>query len=145
MPEIYKGVVFMVDYITGINGAGKTRILSEAAAATAQISKGNVIFIDSTDKLEKILPSSIRFINISDYSIDGAMSLCGFLLGLCAGDYDLTDIFIDSTTSIVSPKETNLNDFFEILTKASEKTGVSFHFSVLDDYATELIYQSQAE
>ena len=36
----------MVEYITGINGIGKTRVLVQAAAATAQESKGNVVFID---------------------------------------------------------------------------------------------------
>ena len=94
----------MVEYITGINGVGKTRIMCEACINTAAESKGNVIFIDASDKLSTRLPSNIRLINVSD--------------------------------------NTNLDDFFDILTKFSDKTGVNFHFAVCDKYSLELAYQS---
>ncbi len=131
----------MVDYIMGINGTGKTRVLAEAAAATLHISDGNIVFIDSTNRLGRILPPDIRLINISDYEINSALSFYGFLSGLCASNYDLTDIFIDSVTDIFSTKDTNINDFFEFLTGLSNSTGVDFHFSVHDKYVPELIYQ----
>lgn len=44
----------MVEYITGINGVGKTRIMCEACINTAAESKGNVIFIDASDKLSTV-------------------------------------------------------------------------------------------
>jgi len=131
----------MVDYIMGINGIGKTRVLAEAAVATSHISDGNVLFIDGTNRLDRILPSDIRLINVSDYGINSALSFYGFLSGLCASNYDLTDIFIDSVTDIFSTKDTNINDFFEFLTGLSDSTGVDFHFSVHDKYVPELVYQ----
>lgn len=131
----------MVDFITGINGSGKTRIMAEAAAETSNISDGNVIFIDSGDKLLHMLPAKIRLINIDDYAIDSAMSFYGFLIGLCAGDYDLTDVFIDSTMNIMSKSKTNINDFFEILSRVSDSLGVDFHFAVCDDAVAELEYR----
>lgn len=131
----------MVDYITGINGIGKTRILAEAAAATALCSKGNVIYIDCSDKLNLELPSKIRLINAKDYDISGAIALYGFLTGLCASDYDLTDIFIDSTLGIISDNKTDIRDFMEIVTKLSEATGVNFHFSIRDVLEQQLVYQ----
>lgn len=130
----------MVDYITGINGIGKTKLLAEAAIATAKISKGNVIYIDCTDKMNLKLPANIRLINAADYNIDGAISFMGFLLGLCAGNYDLTDIFIDSTHKIIK-KDTDINDFMEIITRASENIGVNFHFSIGDTEEKNLVYQ----
>ena len=60
----------MVEYITGINGVGKTRIMCEACINTAAESKGNVIFIDVSDKLSTRLPSNIRLINVSDFGIE---------------------------------------------------------------------------
>ncbi len=132
----------MVEYITGNNGIGKTRILAEAAAATALSSKGNVIFVDCSDKLNLTLPSSIRLINTSDYGINSSITLCGFLSGLCASDYDLTDVFIDSTNEIISNNKTNIYDFMEVVTKISNATGVNFHFSVCDVCERELLYQS---
>lgn len=130
----------MVDYITGINGTGKTRLLTEAAIATAKASKGNVIYIDCTNRMNLKLPAEIRLINAADYNINGAVALMGFLLGLCAGDYDLTDIFIDSTHKIIK-KDTDINDFMEIITKASESIGVHFHFAIGDTEEKELVYQ----
>lgn len=47
----------MVEYITGIKGIGKTRIMAEAAVATASTSAGNVVYVDCTDKLNIELPS----------------------------------------------------------------------------------------
>lgn len=135
----------MVEYITGINGIGKTRVLLETAIATAEKSKGNVVFLDCSNKLNLILPQSIRLINPKDYEINTAVGLYGFLLGICASDYDLTDIFVDSVMDIFSFKDTNLNDFMELVTKASKDTRVNFHFSVNDVYERELVYESVCE
>lgn len=137
---IYKGVFTMVDYITGINGIGKTRLLAEAAAGAAKASKGSVVYIDCGNKMNLNLPAEIRLINAADYDINGAMVLMGFLLGLCASNYDLTDVFIDSTHKIIN-KDTNISDFMEIITKASESIGVNFHFAIEDTAEKNLVYQ----
>lgn len=131
----------MVEFITGIKGIGKTKILSEAAVITAQQSKGNVIYIDCSDKLSLELPSNIRLININDYGIKSAVAFYGFLTGLCAGDYDLTDVFVDSTLDIFSGKTTDINDFLDIVTRMSNRVGVNFHFSIYDSQEKEPVYQ----
>lgn len=135
----------MVEYITGINGIGKTRVLLETAIATADKSKGNVVFLDCSNKLNLILPKSIRLINPKEYGINSARGLCGFLLGLCASDFDLTDIFVDSVMDIFENNDTNIDDFMEVITKSARNTGVNFHFSVNDVYEKEVIYQSVCE
>ena len=131
----------MVEYISGVNGTGKTRTLAQAAIITAQSSKGNVIFVDDTDKLKYALPSNIRLINTEDYMINSSVCLCGFLRGLCASDFDLTDVFVDSTTDIIEESKTNVDDFMEIISRVSEATGVNFHFAVNDKHEDILMYQ----
>ena len=131
----------MVEYISGVNGTGKTRTLAQAAIITAQSSKGNVIFVDDTDKLKYELPSNIRLINTEDYMINSSVCLCGFLLGLCASDFDLTDVFVDSTTDIIEESKTNVDDFMEIINRVREATGVNFHFAVNDKHEDILMYQ----
>lgn len=131
----------MVDYITGINGIGKSRIMFETAVATAEISKGNVVFVDSKNKLNRMLPPNIRLINAYDCGVHGAKAVYGFLAGLCAENYDITDVFVDSTAEIIGDS-TNLDDFFELMAKLSERTEVDFHFSVCDKYSDELVYQT---
>ncbi len=132
----------MVEYITGVNGIGKTKILAQTAIATAQLSKGNVVYIDCSDKLNLKMPSNIRLVNAKDYNISSAFGLYGFLAGLCAGDFDLTDVFVDSTLEIISNNKTNIKDFMEIVTRISDRTGVNFYFSICDEYEKELIHQS---
>lgn len=132
----------MVEYITGVNGIGKTKILAQTAIATAQLSKGNVVYIDCSDKLNLKMPSNIRLVNAKDYNISSALGLYGFLAGLCAGDFDLTDVFVDSTLEIISNSKTNIKDFMEIVTRISDRTGVNFYFSICDEYEKELIHQS---
>lgn len=135
----------MVEYITGINGIGKTRIMAEAAVATAQTSGGNVIYVDCTDKLNIGLPRSIRLINADDYEIDSVSALSGFLMGLCASDYDLTDIFVDSALDLFIQNKDEINEFLKIITRASKSTGVNFHFSIADVEIPELAYQSVSD
>ena len=134
----------MVDYITGVNGTGKTRLLVQTAITTADISNGSVVFVDCEGRQQLHLPSKIRLIKTADYDINSAVTLIGFLLGLCASNFDLTDIFIDSTHKIIK-KDTDLNDFMEIITKASENTGVNFHFSISDSEEKQLVYQNVME
>lgn len=113
----------------------------ETAVATAEISKGNVVFVDSKNKLNRMLPPNIRLINAYDCGVHGAKAVYGFLAGLCAGNYDLTDVFVDSTAEIIGDS-TNLDDFFELMAKLSERTEVDFHFSVCDKYSDKLVYQT---
>ena len=135
----------MVEYITGIKGIGKTRIMAEAAVSTAETSGGNVVYVDCTDKLFKELPRSIRLINAKDYDIDGISALSGFLMGLCASDYDLTDIFVDSALDMFEADQAEIDEFFQIIARASKTTGVNFHFSISDVKTPELAYQSVSE
>lgn len=135
----------MVEYITGLKGIGKTRIMAEAAAATAQTSGGNVVYVDCTDKLSYELPRSIRLINARDYEIDGVSALSGFLMGLCASDYDLTDVFVDSALDIFSADPAEKEEFLDVIARASKATGVNFHFAISDVEAPQLVYQSVCE
>lgn len=132
----------MVEYITGINGIGKTRIMSEAAVATANTSGGHVVYVDCTDKLSCELPRSIRLINAGDYEIDSVSALSGFLMGLCASDYDLTDIFVDSALDMFNADKDEINDFLQMIARASKSSGVNFHFSISDVKSPQPVYQS---
>ncbi len=132
----------MVEYITGINGIGKTRIMSEAAVATANTSDGHVVYVDCTDKLSCELPRSIRLINAGDYEIDSVSALSGFLMGLCASDYDLTDIFVDSALDMFNADKDEINDFLQMIARASKSSGVNFHFSISDVKSPQPVYQS---
>ena len=122
----------MVNLIVGSSGTGKTKQLVEKVVDTAKKSKGNVVCIDKGKKLSLLLPSNIRFIDVGDYNLNSSIVFYGFLIGLCAEDYDLTDVFIDSTMDILTGN-TEANDFLDIVSKLSDRTNVNFHFSICSD------------
>ncbi|MCL2033910.1 MAG: hypothetical protein FWG94_04170 [Oscillospiraceae bacterium] len=95
----------MVKLIVGSKGFGKTKILIDLVKKAAEVSKGNVICIERGDALKFGLSHHIRLIDIQEYSISGADGYYGFIAGLLAGDYDITDIFGDATFKILCGKD----------------------------------------
>lgn len=66
-------------------------------------------------------------------------------MGLCASDYDLTDVFVDSALDLFVDNKDEINEFLQIIARASKSTGVNFHFSISDVKIPELAYQSVSE
>lgn len=130
----------MLDYISGQKGTGKTRMLTETAIYTAQQSKGNVVFAEYGSKTSKILPVSVRHIDMKQYGITSAWQLYGFFAGICAGNYDITDIFVDATNCENFCENSNIDDFIEILKNLSNDIGVDIHLALSDEYSEEVSY-----
>ncbi len=63
-------------------------------------SNGNVVLIEKGQKLTYNLPYSVRLVDSDAYDVKGADALLGFISGICAGNYDVTDVFVDSTLKI---------------------------------------------
>lgn len=132
----------MVERITGANGSGKTSLMIKRAKEVLKNSDGTIVFIDSSDSLNYILPKGVRLINAKDFGIHGAKTLYGFISGLCAGNYDITDIFIDTTLKIIWNKTTDMDDFTSLLFELSKTTGVNFHIAYCDNYSPELVHEN---
>lgn len=134
----------MLDYISGQKGTGKTRMLTETAIYTAQQSKGNVVFAEYGSKNSRILPVSVRHIDMKQYGITSAWQLYGFFAGICAGNYDITDIFVDATNCENFCENSDIDDFIEILKNLSNDIGVNIHLALSDEYSVEVSYTDVA-
>lgn len=134
----------MLDYISGQKGTGKTRILTETAVYTAEQSKSNVVFVEYGNKLSRLLPFSVRHINLDDYGISTAGQLYGFFSGLCAANYDLTDIFADTTNCKEFCENSNIDELMDALKSLSNKVGVDIHLALSDEYSEEISYTDVA-
>lgn len=134
----------MLDYISGQKGTGKTRMLTETAIYTAQQSKGNVVFAEYGSKISRILPVSVRHIDMKQYAITSAWQLYGFFAGICAGNYDITDIFVDATNCENFCENSDIDDFIEILKNLSNDIGVNIHLALSDEYSVEVSYTDVA-
>ena len=104
----------MVSMIVGSRGTGKTKKLIDQVRDAVQRSDGNVVCIEKGKALRANISYHIRHIDIEEYNISGADRYYGFIAGLMAGNYDITDIFCDATFKILCGKG---QKDFDVLTK----------------------------
>ena len=123
----------MIKLITGHKGSGKTKKLISAVHDAVEISNGNVVCVEKGPTLTYDITHKARLIDVESYAIGGFDAFYGFLSGLCAGNYDLTDIFVDATLRICGRDYEHLADFFEKIAKLSKNTNTKFVFTVSCD------------
>ena len=95
----------MVQLLVGNKGCGKTKKLIELASEAAKVSKGNVVCVEKGDSLRFDLTYHIRLIDSEEYGINGPDAYYGFIAGLLAGNYDITEVFGDATFRILCGKD----------------------------------------
>ena len=115
----------MVTLILGKKGSGKTKKLMELCNTAVAQSKGNVVFIEKDNTLTYDVNHQVRLVSAADFGICGFEALYGFVAGMCAGNYDITDIFIDSTLKIGGNDMQELDKFVEKMSKLDVRTVLS--------------------
>ncbi len=129
----------MVKLIVGKKGTGKTKMLIEQVNAAAAASKGCVICIEKGLTLDKDITHKVRLVETDSYKVDSAASLYGFVAGVAASNYDITDIYLDSTLRICGSVEA----MEEFLLKAAELTAkAEINFTATVSLAAEEIPES---
>ena len=123
----------MVTLIIGKKGTGKTKKLITLANDAVEASNGNVVVIEKGSKLTYDVTHKARLIDTEQYSISGYDAFFGFLSGLCAGNYDVTDVLIDSTLKIGGQDFSALSDFIQKINVLAAKTETKFTFLVSAD------------
>lgn len=125
----------MISMIIGNKGSGKTKRLVELVNAAVDASKGNVVCIEKGLKLTYDLTHKARLVDTDEYNISGFDTLYGFISGMCAGNYDLTEIFVDATLKIGGRNYDELTDFIAKLAPLVEKSKVEIVFTISCDEA----------
>ncbi|MEE1076919.1 MAG: hypothetical protein UHY68_06630 [Acutalibacteraceae bacterium] len=110
----------MVTLLIGRKGSGKTKKLIAQANEAVTKSTGNVVVIEKGAKLTYDVTHKARLIDTDQYQIVGYDVLFGFISGICAGNYDVTDIFVDSTFKICSDDKDELKTFVSKLKALSD-------------------------
>ncbi|MBR2338634.1 MAG: hypothetical protein IKA63_04120 [Clostridia bacterium] len=122
----------MITLILGKKGSGKTKRLMDMCNEAVASSKGNVVFIEKDSTLTYNVSHKVRLTAADEYAIKGFDSFYGFIAGMCAGNYDITDIFVDSTLKIGGDMA-DLLTFVEKLKVLSEKANTNIVMSVSAD------------
>ncbi len=100
--------------IVGLKGTGKTKTLIEEVNKASKETKGVVICIEYGRKLNNDITTRARLVDALEYGIDSADKLYGFVCGMIACNYDITELFIDSALKICND---NVEEFEEFVVK----------------------------
>ena len=103
--------------IVGVRGTGKTKQLIEMVNKAAEESKGSVICIEYSNKLNFDITYKARLIDATKFHIDDAHKLTGFVAGIAASNHDITDLFIDSALKICN---NDMDEFIKFVEKADK-------------------------
>ncbi len=120
----------MINIICGAKGSGKTQRIIEKANARVKTSKGCVVYMTDCAVHSAEVDNAIRFINVNDYGITSEEKILYFIKGLLAGNYDVTDVFIDGLAKFVEKDVADMEKAYEQLDLISSDTGVAFTLTV---------------
>ncbi len=120
----------MIRLILGNKGSGKTKRLIDMCNEATIKSKGNVVLIEKNSQLSYNIGYKTRLVAADEYGIKGYDAFFGFISGMCAGNYDITDIFVDSTLKIGGSNLEELADFIEKLSAMCEISGANLVMTI---------------
>ena len=86
----------MIHLIMGLKGSGKTKKLIDAIHDAVAEAHGDVVCIEYGKKLTYDVTYKVRLVDSKEYAISNSDMLKGFLSGLHAGNFDITNVFIDN-------------------------------------------------
>jgi hypothetical protein len=86
----------MIQVIMGLKGSGKTKKLIDSINETLATASGDVVCIEYGKKLTYDINYRVRLVDSEEYAISNADMLKGFLSGLHAGNFDITNVYIDN-------------------------------------------------
>ncbi len=118
---------FIMQLIVGLKGTGKTKTLIEEVNKASKETKGVVICIEYGRKLNNDITTRARLVDALEYDINNAEKLYGFVCGMIACNYDITELFIDSALKICND---NVDEFEDFIVKV-EKLASAYNIECL--------------
>ena len=86
----------MIHVIMGLKGSGKTKKMIDSINAALQSANGDVVCIEYGKKLTYDVNYRVRLVDSKEYGIKNLDMLKGFLSGLHAGNFDITNVYVDN-------------------------------------------------
>lgn len=86
----------MIHVIMGLKGSGKTKKLIDSIQEAVASANGDVVCIEFGKKLTYDVNYRVRLVDSQEYGISSPEMLKGFLSGLHAGNFDITNVYIDN-------------------------------------------------
>ena len=125
----------MIRVILGLKGSGKTKKLIEAIHETLASANGDVVCIEYGKKLTYDINYRVRLVDSQEYGINSLDMLKGFLSGLHAGNFDITNVYIDNLYKTIGADRAVGEAFILWCAKFAEDNNMNITITVSDDPA----------
>ena len=123
-------VIGLIKVLYGKKGTGKSARIVALANDCCRIDPGHCVFIDKDCDHMYELIRDIRFINASEYLIDGPKMFTGFISGIASQDFDLQAIYINSFMKLVRPPLVELEEMFAFFERFTDSLNVDLVIAV---------------
>ena len=123
----------MIHVIMGLKGSGKTKKLIEAINAAVAEAHGDVVCIEYGKKLTYDVTYKVRLVDSKEYGISSPDMLKGFLSGLHAGNFDITNVFIDNLYKTIGQDQAANEAFVEWAAKFAQDNNMEITMTISAD------------
>jgi len=120
----------MIHVFCNKRGSGKTKDLITLANETAKIAKGDLVYINDTNRQLPEIHRPIRFIATNDYKLDSYEGFYGFVCGILSENYDIETVFVDGLSNMIHGDIEDAAHLFFDLEKLAHKNNVEFYINV---------------
>ena len=118
----------------GVKGSGKTKQLIELINNAAKDEPGNVVCIEANRSMTYDIHYHIRLIDAQEYKLNNYDLFRGFISGLYAGNYDISQVFIDNLCKTIGQDvDKDTENFLNWLDAFGEKNNIKFTVTISAD------------
>ena len=125
----------MINVIMGLKGSGKTKKMIDSIHEAVASASGDVVCIEYGKKLTYDVNYRVRLVDSKEYGISNPDMLKGFLSGLHAGNYDITNVYIDNLYKTIGADRAAGEDFIVWCAAFAEANSMNITVTVSDDPA----------
>ena len=125
----------MIQVIMGLKGSGKTKRLIDAINTAVASAQGDVVCIEYGKQLTYDVNYRVRLVNSKEYGIDNIDKLKGLLSGLHAGNFDITNVYIDNLYKTIGTDRATGEAFIAWCAEFAEANNMNLTITVSDDPA----------
>ena len=119
----------------GLKGSGKTKKLIDSINDTLAHAAGDVVCIEYGKKLTYDVNYRVRLVDSQEYGISNPDMLKGFLSGLHAGNFDITNVYIDNLYKTIGSDRANGEAFVAWCAEFAAANNMNITITISDDPA----------
>ena len=123
----------MIHVIMGLKGTGKTKKLLDSINETLKNANGDIVCIEYGKKLTYDVNYRVRLVDSQEYAISSSDMLKGFLSGLHAGNFDITNVYIDNLYKTIGTDRAVGEEFVVWCAGFAEANNMNITITISDD------------